>query len=69
MTEGPRGPVTDQNPTVLSTVQIQSKEMILSPKSSHISIKWKNFIIDRLMTMSEQPFLLCLVQESSTGLL
>lgn len=45
---GTGGPTTDQNHTVLSTVQ--SKEMILSPKSLHLSIKWKNLIIDRLKT-------------------
>lgn len=53
MTEGLWGPTTNQNPTVLSTVQIQSKEMILSPESLYLSIKWKNLIINRLMTICQ----------------
>lgn len=68
MTEGLRGPIADQNPTVLSAVQIQSKEIILSPKSLHLSIKWKNLIIDRLMTIcqSNHSYEEYLVQKSST---
>lgn len=69
MTEGLRGPIADQDPTVLSAVQIQSKEIILSPKSLHVRIKWKNLIIDRLMTIcqSNHSYEEYLVQKSSTG--